>query len=545
MNQKNILLKKMNPYILLILYLSSFVFIKTAPETKEYEIGDVLFNIKTEDSYFKKLNFTNVVEYTDDNYISRIKNDKPLLMYIYAPYMPECQQTVEIFLSMANFIKNNKTDLTMAKVNVHDNKEFAKDYKIDDVPKLLFIGRNRKVLEYKQEITYYNLLRFINKKLYGNALEFEKLEEVNATVNDPKYKKNQVFVLSTLAFEFKKEVFNNYAEENDREIFIHCFSIECYNEYNEDIVIYKHFDEKIILYSDHFKSGADRLEIDKVRRFVQRYSVEAGGELENEYFLLSKNYKRKMIIYFRDSENENHTEYDKVIKEAGLEIRKKIGYTFVSDIKGNDFFKRVAESFVIAKHELPTLLYVDKINLKDLKKSKTYRITNVNLANLNKEYVFKFVKDVQKNRLYKDLKTQFPPDPSLNTNTNSPYKIILGRTYDKEIVYNKKNVIITFVDRKNKCDLCNKYLDIMKQYREKLEDKTKFDFAIIDGANNEARNIQFDENDLPFIYFYTNGERNKAKYKFKPEENSEDISLEKLEIFIKETLKANDAKEDL
>ena len=265
----------------------------------------------------------------------------------------------------------------------------------------------------------------------------------------------------------------------------------------------------------------------------------------NEYFMLSKNYKRKMIIYFRDSKNENQTEYDKVIKEAGLEIRKKIGYTFVSDITGNDFFKNVAESFVIAKHELPTLLYVDKINLKDLKKSKTYRITNVNLANLNKEYVFKFVRDVQKNRLYRDLKTQFPPEPSLNTNLNSPYKIIVGRTYDNEIVRSKKNVLITFVDRKNVCDLCNKYLDIVKQYREKLEDKTKLDFAIIDGANNEGRGIKFDENDLPFIYFYTNGERNRDKYKFKPEEKSEDISLEKLETFIIETLKENDAKEDL
>ena len=535
----------MKTYFFLIIYLSILSLIQNAHNEPEVEIDDVLFNLKTEDDYFKKLDFTNVVEYDDNNYISRIKNDKPLLMYIYAPFVPECQQTVEIFLSMANFIKNNKTDLTMAKVNVHDNKEFAKDYKIDDVPKLLYIGRNRKVIEYKQEITYYNLLRFINKKLYGNALEFEKLEEVNATVADPKYKKNQVFVLSTLAFEFKKEVFNNYAEENDREIFIHCFSIECYNEYNEDIVIYKHFDEKIILYSDHFKSGADRLEIDKVRRFVQRYSVEAGGELENEYFMLSKNYKRKMIIYFRDSKNENQTEYDKVIKEAGLEIRKKIGYTFVSDITGNDFFKNVAESFVIAKHELPTLLYVDKINLKDLKKSKTYRITNVNLANLNKEYVFKFVRDVQKNRLYRDLKTQFPPEPSLNTNLNSPYKIIVGRTYDNEIVRSKKNVLITFVDRKNVCDLCNKYLDIVKQYREKLEDKTKLDFAIIDGANNEGRGIKFDENDLPFIYFYTNGERNRDKYKFKPEEKSEDISLEKLETFIIETLRENDAKEDL
>ena len=498
----------MKTYFFLIIYLSILSLIQNAHNEPEVEIDDVLFNLKTEDDYFKKLDFTNVVEYDDNNYISRIKNDKPLLMYIYAPFVPECQQTVEIFLSMANFIKNNKTDLTMAKVNVHDNKEFAKDYKIDDVPKLLYIGRNRKVIEYKQEITYYNLLRFINKKLYGNALEFEKLEEVNATVADPKYKKNQVFVLSTLAFEFKKEVFNNYAEENDREIFIHCFSIECYNEYNEDIVIYKHFDEKIILYSDHFKSGADRLEIDKVRRFVQRYSVEAGGELENEYFMLSKNYKRKMIIYFRDSKNENQTEYDKVIKEAGLEIRKKIGYTFVSDITGNDFFKNVAESFVIAKHELPTLLYVDKINLKDLKKSKTYRITNVNLANLNKEYVFKFVRDVQKNRLYRDLKTQFPPEPSLNTNLNSPYKIIVGRTYDNEIVRSKKNVLITFVDRKNVCDLCNKYLDIVKQYREKLEDKTKLDFAIIDGANNEGRGISEEVRNHcnKFIYINMNSE---------------------------------------
>ena len=169
------------------------------------DIDDVLFKIKTEDNYFDKLDFTNVVTYEDSNYVTRIKNDKPLLMFIYAPFSPECQQSVKIFVSMADFIKNNKTDLTMAKVNVKDNKEFAKEYKIDDVPKLLFIGRNRKVVEYKQEITYYNLLRFINKKLYGNALEFEKLEEVNATVADPQYKKNQVFVLSTLAFEFKKK----------------------------------------------------------------------------------------------------------------------------------------------------------------------------------------------------------------------------------------------------------------------------------------------------------------------------------------------------
>ena len=247
----------------------------------------------------------------------------------------------------------------------------------------------------------------------------------------------------------------------------------------------------------------------------------------------------------QDETDYNQTKYDKVIKEAGIKIKKKIGYTFVSDIKGNDFVKKVSENFVIAQHELPTLLYVDKINVKDLKKCKTYRITNVNLANLNKEYVFKFVKDVQKNRIYKDLKTQFPPDPSLNKNVNSAYKIIVGRNYDNEIVRNKKNVIITFVDRKNECELCNKYLDVVKQYKGNLEDKNKFDFAVIDGANNDARGISFIESDLPFIYFYTNGEKNKAKYKFKPEDKGEDITVELLEKFIKETLKSNDVKGDL
>ena len=452
----------MKKYFLILLLLTLFSITKNAHD----DINDPMFNEKYEDDIFKKIDFSNVVTYDDSNYVSRVKIDKPLLMYVYTPYDPDCQQTVEIFVKMADFIKNNKTDLTMAKVNAKENKDFVKEYKIEEVPKLLYIGRDRKVVEYKQEITSYNLLRFIKKKLYGNALEFEKLEEVNATVADPQYKKNQVFVLSTLAFEFKKEIFNNYADENDREIYIHCFSIECYNEYNEDIVIYKHFDEKIILYSDHFKSGADRLDVDKIRKFVMRYSVEAGGLLENEYFIVSKNYKRKMIIYFRDEKDENQTKYDKVIKEAGLEIRKKIGYTFVSDIKGNDFYKKIAEKFVIDKRELPTLLYVDKINLKDLKKCKTYRITNVDLSNLNKEYVFKFVKDVQKNRIYKDLKTQFLPEPSLSTYMNGTFKIVVGRTYDNEIIRNKKNVIITFIDKKNKCELCDTYLEVVKQYKE-------------------------------------------------------------------------------
>ena len=151
-------------YFLILIYIVLLSYVHPAHDGEEIDdINDILFNIKTEDNYFDKLDFKNVVTYDDKNYITRIKNDKPLLMFIYTPYDSNCQSAVQIFVSMADFIKNNKTDLTMAKVNIYDNKEFAKDYKIDDVPKLLFIGRDRNVLEYKQEITYYNLLRFVQK----------------------------------------------------------------------------------------------------------------------------------------------------------------------------------------------------------------------------------------------------------------------------------------------------------------------------------------------------------------------------------------------
>ena len=106
-------------YFLIFILLTLISLIKSAHDEKEIDdIEDVLFNIKNEDDYFQKLDFKNVVTYEDSNYVTRIKNDKPLLMFIYAPYVPECQTSVEIFLSMANFIKNNNTDLTMAKVNI-------------------------------------------------------------------------------------------------------------------------------------------------------------------------------------------------------------------------------------------------------------------------------------------------------------------------------------------------------------------------------------------------------------------------------------------
>ena len=112
----------MKKYFLILLLLTLFSITKNAHD----DINDPMFNEKYEDDIFKKIDFSNVVTYDDSNYVSRVKIDKPLLMYVYTPYDPDCQQTVEIFVKMADFIKNNKTDLTMAKVNAIQNRRGSK-----------------------------------------------------------------------------------------------------------------------------------------------------------------------------------------------------------------------------------------------------------------------------------------------------------------------------------------------------------------------------------------------------------------------------------
>ena len=39
----------------------------------------------SEDDYFKKIDFSNVVTYNDSNYVSKVKIDKPLIIFVCSP----------------------------------------------------------------------------------------------------------------------------------------------------------------------------------------------------------------------------------------------------------------------------------------------------------------------------------------------------------------------------------------------------------------------------------------------------------------------------
>jgi hypothetical protein len=252
--------------------------------------------------------------------------------------------------------------------------------------------------------------------------------------------------------------------------------------------------------------------------------------------LLFENDNKKAIFYFRDGNNEKYTSKDIIFKELGKELRMKNIYTYVLDIKGDDIFELITNFFVVNEIELPTVLYYDLVNKNQ--DSDTYRLTNIREKNINKKYILNFIEKIKEGKIKKDLHTSFPPkfkekDGLIN---------VIGRSYDKDVIENKKNVLILFYDGKKEDEIMKKYKEMMIDLSEKYIDDEKLNivFEIIDGRVNEPRDIQFNSvEDFPLIYLYNNNIKDKKRIRFEPNDKN-NTNINEIEEFIIKNLEIKD-----
>ena len=153
-----------------------------------------------------------------------------------------------------------------------------------------------------------------------------------------------------------------------------------------------------------------------------------------------------------------------------------------------------------------------------------------------------FIEKVKKGKIKRDLHTSFPPkykekDGLIN---------VVGRTYDKDVIENKKNVLILFYDGKKENEISNKYKELMIDLSEKYTDDENFNlvFDIIDGRVNEPRDIVFDNVDeFPLIYLYTNFMKEKKVLRFVPQDKNMTNMVE-IEDFLVKNLKQDNLNEN-
>ena len=141
--------------------------------------------------------------------------------------------------------------------------------------------------------------------------------------------------------------------------FIVCTSDDCIKKYEENIVLFKQFDEKVNLFSKEM-SPIDNTTSESLSEFLGIYAIESGAKLTQNEVNMMFAYKRNLVIYFRNSSEESQTKYDPLMKEIGLELRKKKIYSVYSDIEIDPVQEQIANAFRILDIDLPVFLFYDQ-----------------------------------------------------------------------------------------------------------------------------------------------------------------------------------------
>ena len=487
----------------------------------------------------KRKNETFIIILNDSNYTNIIDKYEALFIIFYPSPCTNCKLFMPHYVRLSHYTYEKNIDLKFAKVDGPNNTKLVNKYNIQSFPTVILLFQD-KIYYYDSDINSGLLLKFYNRIKNGpirtveNLSKFEIVLKAHLKVVLTTIKDKSLLIYKSLT---------DYALENNKIEFIACTSDDCIEKYGKDEIVFFHEGEdKINYYSKEYEPIA-KAKINSVKNFMGIFNVQYGTLLNRQSKLdqLFENDNKKAIFYFRDSNNEKYTSKDILFKELGKELRMQNIYTYVLDIKGDDIFELISNFFVVSEIELPTIIYYDLINKNQ--DSPTYRLMNVREKNINKKYILDFIDKIKQGRIKRDLHSDFPPQYKEKDGLIN----VIGRTYDKDVIENKKNVLILFYDSKNENDLMKNYKELMIDLSEKYLDDEKLNivFEIIDGRKNEPRDIVFnDVEEFPLIYLYPNNFKEKRNIKFEPKDKN-NTNINEIENFIfKNLADANNLNEN-
>ncbi len=525
MSNKNILFF----YLFLLLFFFSIEENTTQIQNKSKSFYDYEDDEQEEDRK-KGINETHILILNDENYTSIISKNDPLFLIFYLSPCENCKMYMPHFIRLSHYSYDFNLGIKFAKVDGKTNEKIVKEYNIESYPTIILFYKN-KIYYYNKEITSAGLLKFYEKIKNGPIRQLKGLKEFEIVL-----KAHMRVVLSTIkdtSLILYKSIIN-YASENGVIEFVSCISDDCIEKYGKNDVIFFHEREDKINYYSKDYEPINKANINSIKNFMSIFNVEYGTLLNQQYKLdmLFENENKKAIFYFRKSENKKHTSKDILFKELGKELRLKNIYTYISDTTGDDIYELISNFFIVSENELPTIIYYDLVDKNQ--NSNSYRIMNIKEKNINKEYILKFLSDINNGKIKRDLHTDFPPQ----FKEKDGIRYVVGRSYDKDVIEEKKNVCILFIDEKNKNDLMKNYTEILVDLSEKYnyDENMNIVFELIDGRINEPRDIEIQSvEEFPLIYLYTNNMKEKKVIKFVPK-NSGYICEDEVEKFLMDNL---------
>ena len=447
-----------------------------------------ILNICNEEFPFDK----DVIVLTDSTFDKAVEKYEYLLVYFYAPWCIRCNKFHPEYEKAASVLR--KENLFLAKVDATVEKKLDKRFQLTGFPvvKLFIKGKE---IEYNKERKSANLINWMRRKTNGPAtLNLDTKEDIEKFRNE-----NDVVLIYYGDNKLEIEEYIKVARKNDDFQFGVVKSNDLIKKYSKKstIVLYKKYDEK----ERELKDIKEK----NIEEFINKYSSPKLMKFDEKAANMIFEKNQSALILFTDEKSKKWADYEKLMKKISDKLNYKLKI-IITDIK-DVLSAKLSEKLTVKENNLPTIRIIDTTG----QYIKKYKMEE----DLNEKNILKFVDNWENKKIKSYVKSgEIPKD------NNEDVFIIVGNTFEKEVLNNKKDVMVLLYSPL--CYHCKALLPEYEKVAKRLKDKNKnLLLTKINAIENEIESI--DDYGFPKIKFYPGNKKDKPPIDYNGDKSVEDI----------------------
>ena len=426
---------------------------------------------------------------TDSSIEKAIEQYENIIIYFYAPWCGHCRVFEPEYQKASPILQ--KDNIYLAKIDSSNNNLSTQKYKVNGFPTIIFFKKGIPY-EFEGGRSGKELINWARKKA-GNPLQILQTKE-----DLKQFKSNNDICL--VYFGDSTEDIKRFSdvsmliEEYPFAIVKNSSLINKYSK-NGTIILYKQFDEK----ESELKNFNKR----KLLEFIKQNALPKVMVLNDRSVQYIFQKKNPALVLFASNETQYWNNYVELLIKISDNIKRKIALV-MTDIK-EGIESRLADYVGINQKDLPLVAILD--TRKEFKKY-------IMKEEINYENIINFIKDWEENKLKRSLKSEKEPKDN-----NGNVLILVGKTYEKEVINNDKDVMVIFY-----APWCNHCKEFMPKYEEAakiMKGNDKLIMAKIDGSANEVESVAI--TGFPIILFYPGNKKKEEPIQYNGKRTTEDI----------------------
>jgi len=428
-----------------------------------------------------------VIVLDKSNFESIVNSKDIILVEFYAPWCGHCKKLAPEYAKAAEILKKEDPAIPLAKVDADSEKELGSRFGIRSFPTMK-IFRNGVESEYTGPRESAGIVSYMKKQAGPSAKNLNTEEAFKLFVED----ETDVDVDIVGFFENKDsdlaKLFSKVADSlRDKFRFgiVTEKSVMEHVGHSEAIVMYRSFDEQVVVYSGVNKQ-------DDISNWIWEKSIPLIGEITKEH---TARYTRKALPIVKVAFDVNwgpnikKTNYyvSRLAKVAELpEVKGKLLFGLVHKVS---FAQEVQKFGFTGSEEFS--VYID-----DHAKAQKYKFTE---KEFNTENVQQFVTDFLAGSLKPFLKSQPVPEQQ------GAVTVVVGETFNNVVLDPTKDVL--FEMYAPWCGHCKKLEPIYEELAKTLKDNPNLVIAKMDATANDSPHPKYQAKGYPTILFSPAGRK--------------------------------------